>query len=225
MSGETITPSENHRTQLLQLAMECGALRFGDFKLKSGRRSPYFFDAGQFLSGGGFALKLLGDCYVQAVIESGIHPDVLFGPAYKGIPLATIASLSFAAVYSKNVPVAFNRKVAKDHGEGGVLSGACLEDRRVLVVDDVITAGTALKESADIIRQAGGVLAGLVVILDRQERAGDSDQSAVQQARETYGIPVVSIISFGDILNFVREKNAQQAEAMEAYWREYGVQD
>jgi orotate phosphoribosyltransferase len=185
-----------HQKEFIELVLARQALRFGQFTLKSGRESPYFFNAG--LISDGAALNSLGACYAQAIIESGLGFDMLFGPAYKGIPLATAAAIALAARHGRNVPVAFNRKEAKLHGEGGNLIGAPLAGR-VLIVDDVITAGTAIRESIDIIRAAGAMPAGVVLALDRQER-GQGALSAVQEVQTTFSIPVIRIITLADII-------------------------
>ena len=163
----------DHRSRFLQLALNADALRFGQFTLKSGRVSPYFFNAGRFDTG--LALAQLGNCYADAVEASGIAFDQLFGPAYKGIPLATAIACEFSH-RGRNLPLTFNRKEAKDHGEGGSLIGADMAGRRILIVDDVITAGTAIREALAIIRDAGGIPAGIVVALDRQEIASETDR-------------------------------------------------
>ena len=168
----------DHRTRFLQLALDAQALRFGEFTLKSGRTSPYFFNAGRFDSGA--ALAGLAGCYADAIETAGVEFDLLFGPAYKGIPLATALACEFAR-RGRDLPVAFNRKEAKAHGEGGQLIGAPLDGRRVLVVDDVITAGTAIREALAIIGGAGGTVAGIVIALDRQEIVGEPPADARRQ--------------------------------------------
>jgi len=210
-----------HQRAFLELALAREALRFGEFTLKSGRVSPYFFNAGRFDSGA--ALAELGQTYAQALLESGIAFDVLFGPAYKGIPLATAVAIALAAK-GRDVPLAFNRKEAKDHGEGGLLIGASLEDRRVLIVDDVITAGTAIRESIETIRRAGGRPCGVLIALDRQERAGEGGLSATQAVREEFGLPVVAIASLNELLQLADGQPglAMHREALLAYRRRYG---
>ncbi|HWP94915.1 MAG TPA: orotate phosphoribosyltransferase [Gammaproteobacteria bacterium] len=205
----------------IAFALERGVLRFGEFRLKSGRLSPYFFNAGLFNSGA--ALARLGRCYAQAIVESGLAFDMLFGPAYKGIPLATVTAAALAEHHGRDVPYCFNRKEAKDHGEGGHLVGAPLAGR-VLIVDDVITAGTALRESVAIIRAAGARPVGVVIALDREER-GAGALSAVQEARNELGLAVTSIIRLRDLLAWL-ETSAAHAEALAAvrrYRAEYGV--
>ena len=185
----------DHRQRFLALATEREALRFGRFRLKSGRDSPYFFNAGRFDSGG--ALAELGDCYAAALESSGLQYDMLFGPAYKGIPLATALAIALAR-RGRNVPLAFNRKEAKTHGEGGQLMGAPLGGR-VLIVDDVITAGTAVRESLQLIREAGATPCGVLIALDRQER-GRGPQSAARELAESEHVPVIAIAGLADIL-------------------------
>lgn len=194
----------DHRTRFLQLALDADALRFGQFTLKSGRTSPYFFNAGRFDSGA--LMAGLARCYADATEAAGLEFDLLFGPAYKGIPLATAVACEFAA-RGRDLPLAFNRKEVKDHGEGGTLIGAPLAGRRVLIVDDVITAGTAIREALGIIGNAGGIPAGIVVALDRQEIASASDgRSAAQAVAAEAGIPVVAVASLADLLAFADGK-------------------
>ena len=189
-----------YKQRFLQLALRSQALRFGEFTLKSGRLSPYFFNAGKFDSGA--KLAELAACYADAVEASGVQFDLLFGPAYKGIPLASALACEFAR-RGRDLPVAFNRKEAKAHGEGGMLIGAPLEERQVLIVDDVITAGTAIREALAIIKGAGGTPAGIVVALDRQEIASETDRrSAAQAVAEEAGIPVVAVATLADLLDF-----------------------
>jgi len=211
----------SHRTRFLSLAMRVSALRFGEFTLKSGRLSPYFFNAGRFDSGA--ALVELGACYADAVESSGLEFDLLFGPAYKGIPLASALACEFAR-RGRDVPLAFNRKEAKAHGEGGTLIGAELANKRVLVVDDVITAGTAVGEALALIAGAGGQVAGLVIALDRQERMREDDpRSAVQTLAQQ--IPVLAIATLDDLMAFAREHPALHAEhaRLLAYRTRYGA--
>ena len=213
----------DHRARFLQLALHAQALRFGQFTLKSGRQSPYFFNAGRFDSG--TLLAGLAACYADAIEETGLQFDLLFGPAYKGIPLATALACEFAR-RGRDLPVAFNRKEAKDHGEGGLLIGAPLEDRRVLVVDDVITAGTAIREALGLIRDAGGVPAGIVIALDRQEVApGDGPpMSAAQAVTAEAGIPVIPVAGLDDLLAFAGESAdlLDQRDRLLAYRARYG---
>lgn len=185
--------------EFIEMILAKQVLRFGDFTLKSGRTSPYFFNAG--LINDGVSLAKLGSSYAQALVEAGTAFDMLFGPAYKGIPLAAATAVAFAVNHRRNVPIAYNRKEAKAHGEGGVLIGAPL-DGRVMIVDDVITAGTAVRESVGIIRAAGAVPAGVVLALDRQER-GQGRLSAVQEVRSAYGIPVIRIIALDHLIEYL----------------------
>jgi orotate phosphoribosyltransferase len=221
----------DHRQRFLTLALQAEALRFGDFTLKSGRHSPYFFNAGRFDSG--TALATLAACYADAVDATGVDFDLLFGPAYKGIPLATAVACEYAR-RGRDLPVAFNRKEAKGHGEGGLLIGAPLQGRRVLVVDDVITAGTAVREALRQIRDGGGVPAGIVVALDREEAlAADGPASSDDPARRSaahavadeHGIPVVAIAGLGDLLAFTGETAtlAAERERLLAYRERYGA--
>jgi len=214
----------DHRTRFLQLALHAQALRFGEFTLKSGRVSPYFFNAGRFDSGA--ALATLAGCYADALDAAGIGFDLLFGPAYKGIPLATALACEYAR-RGRDLPLAFNRKEAKAHGEGGSLIGALLAGRRVLVVDDVITAGTAIREALAIIRGGGGTPAGIVIALDRQERVAEGDRrSAAQTVAEESQLPVVSVAALDDLLALVdgREALAAERERLLAYRARYGTQ-
>jgi orotate phosphoribosyltransferase len=208
------------RDDFLALAIEREALRFGEFTLKSGRTSPYFFNAGRFDSGA--ALARLGACYAAALEASGLACDMLFGPAYKGIPLATAAATALAA-RGRDLPLAFNRKEAKTHGEGGLLIGAPLAGR-VLIVDDVITAGTAIRESIALIRGAGAEPCGVLIALDRQER-GQGERSAAQEVAAGFGIPVIPVASLADLLAYteLRAGMAAQRAALLAYRARYGT--
>ncbi len=200
----------DHRTRFLQLALEADALRFGEFTLKSGRVSPYFFNAGRFDSG--VAIATLAGCYADALDAAGVEFDLLFGPAYKGIPLATALACEYAR-RGRDLPVAFNRKEAKAHGEGGLLIGAPLAGCRVLIVDDVITAGTAIREALGQIADGGGTVAGIVIALDRQERvAEDSRESAAQRVAREQNVPVVAIAGLSDLLAFVGQSATLAAE-------------
>jgi orotate phosphoribosyltransferase len=213
----------DHRTRFLQLALAADALRFGEFMLKSGRTSPYFFNAGRFDSGA--ALATLAGCYADALEDAGLNFDLLFGPAYKGIPLATALACELAR-RGRDLPLAFNRKEAKAHGEGGVLIGAPLAGRRVLVVDDVITAGTAIREALDIIAGGGGIAAGIVIALDRQERVReDASQSAAQAVAEAHGIPVIAVATLDDLLAFAGKSRdlVGHQDALRAYRARYGI--
>lgn len=189
----------SHQKDFIEMILAKQVLRFGDFTLKSGRTSPYFFNAGLINDGG--SLARLGACYAQAIAESGVAFDMFFGPAYKGIPLATATAVAFADRHRRNVPIAYNRKEAKAHGEGGNLIGAPLEGQ-VLIVDDVLTAGTAVRESIGIIKAAGARPAGVVLALDRQER-GLGPQSAVQEIQANYGIPVIRIVTLDHLIEYL----------------------
>ena len=221
---ETASVQEYQRT-FIDLALSRQALRFGNFKLKSGRESPYFFNAGLFNDGE--AIAVLGQCYAAALARSGLEFDMLFGPAYKGIPLATTTAVALAEHHHRNVPWAFNRKEAKDHGEGGNIVGSPLKGR-VVIVDDVITAGTAIRESVEIIRAAGAEPVGVALALDRQER-GQGAQSAVQEVSAQFGLRCVSILTLSDLIEtFATTGDAvrisgEQLAALRAYQRAWGV--
>jgi orotate phosphoribosyltransferase len=224
------TPSVVSPLEFVRFALDEGVLRFGSFKVKSGRISPYFFNAGLFNSGR--AVGKLAQFYAQALLDSGVQFDMLFGPAYKGIPLATATAVALAghpAMNGRNdVPFAYNRKEAKDHGEGGTLVGAPLKGK-VVIIDDVITAGTSVRESVEIIRNAGAEPAAVLIALDRMERAGPDDalspHSAVQDVAKTYGIPVVAIASLSDIMALLQDDAsfAENRDAVQAYRTKYGV--
>jgi orotate phosphoribosyltransferase len=210
-----------YKQEFLDLALELGVLRFGEFTLKSGRVSPYFFNAGLFSSG--YAAAKLGRYYASAIAESEVKFDMLFGPAYKGIPLVTISASALAEHHDIDVPYAFNRKEAKSHGEGGSIVGAPLSGK-VLIVDDVITAGTAVKEAAKIVSAAGAEVAGLVISLDRQEIGKDS-RSAVQELEQTLRIPVISIVKLEDLIDLL-EESTEYTEFLEPvlkYREKYGI--
>ncbi|VXC85811.1 orotate phosphoribosyltransferase [Pseudomonas sp. 8Z] len=210
-----------YQRDFIRFAIERGVLRFGQFTLKSGRTSPYFFNAGLFDSG--LALAQLGRFYAAAIVDSGIDFDVLFGPAYKGIPLAATTAVALAEHHQRDLPWCFNRKEAKDHGEGGTLVGAPLKGR-VLIVDDVITAGTAIREVMQIIQGQGAQAAGTLIALNRQER-GQSDLSAIQEVERDFGMPVVSIVSLEQVLEYLAgdAELKQYLPAVEAYRAEYGI--
>ncbi|MEM8496900.1 MAG: orotate phosphoribosyltransferase [Pseudomonadota bacterium] len=212
----------DYQTDFIQLALENDVLRFGEFTLKSGRCSPYFFNAGLIRSG--TALSRTGNAYMQAVEAAAIEFDMLFGPAYKGIPLASAAAIAWSNNGGRDIAVAYNRKEAKTHGEGGTIVGGPLAGR-VLIVDDVITAGTAVREIIDMIHASGATPAGIVVGLDRQER-GKTDQSAIQELQDEYGLPVTSIISFANLITFLEAAGANssaQLQQMRAYREEFGI--
>ena len=210
-----------YKREFIELALELGVLRFGEFTLKSGRVSPYFFNAGLFNTG--YAAAKLGRFYAAAIAESGVHFDMLFGPAYKGIPLATLAAASLAEQHDIDVPYSFNRKEIKAHGEGGSIVGAPLSGG-VLVVDDVITAGTAIRDAYQIILAAGAEIAGLVISLDRQER-GQGPYSAVQELKQSLDVPVFSIIQLDDLINILEESSEyeQYLDSVLSYRRQFGV--
>ena len=205
----------------LDFAISQGVLKFGEFTLKSGRISPYFFNAGLFQTGS--ALSQLGKFYAQAIVESGVQFDMLFGPAYKGIPLAVATAIALYEQYGRDYPYAFNRKEAKDHGEGGTIVGAALTGR-VLVIDDVMTAGTAIREAASIVANQGAELAGVAIALDRQER-GTGEQSAVQEVQSRYGVPVINIVSLQEISTHIQQSttDADLLARIQAYRQQYGV--
>ena len=215
--------SAGYKTEFIDWCMRLGVLRFGSFKLKSGRESPYFFNAGLFNTGE--AIAAVGRAYAAAVIESDVAFDMLFGPAYKGIPLVTAAAAALAEHHGLNVPFASNRKEAKDHGEGGRIVGSPLQGR-VLIVDDVITAGTAARESIKLIRGANAHPAGVVLALDRQERGAKSPLSAVQEVSEQFGIPVIPIVNLADLMEHLRASGqALELAGMAAYRDRYGLPD
>lgn len=205
-----------YQRDFIEYCLDQGALRFGEFKLKSGRMSPYFFNAGVFNTGED--IKKLGEYYAAAIQNSKLDYEVLFGPAYKGIPLVVATAIAL-----RQVPYAFNRKEVKDHGEGGQIVGAELQHKKVLIIDDVITAGTAVREAMQVLQHEKATLTGVIISVNRQER-GQTHQSAIQEVQETYGVPVVSIITMTDLMTYLREKNRMDELAkMEQYRKEYGV--
>ena len=212
---------ENYKQTFFKLAVARGNLKFGEFTLKSGRVSPYFFNAGGFDDGQ--SLQILCDCYARAIQDSGLDFDMLFGPAYKGIPLAAGISIMLKSGFDLNYPFAYNRKEVKDHGEGGNLVGAALEGR-VLITDDVISAGTSVRESIHWIHQAGAQACGVAIALDRQER-GLGNQSAAQEVESEFGIPVVSIAGLGDLIEFLEKQPEMDIDidAIRRYRNRYGV--
>ena len=212
---------KTYKVDFIDNAISSGALKFGQFELKSGRTSPHFFNAGEFYSGS--ALAALGRCYASAIVESGIEFDVLFGPAYKGITLAAATSIALSEHHGINVPYCFNRKEAKAHGEGGTLVGAPLEGK-VLIIDDVITAGTAIREVMSIVEQVGAQAAGVVIGLDRKER-GKTEKSAIQEVEQEFKIPVASIIDIDDILQYLKAKPEHNdlVAQIDSYRQQYGV--
>jgi orotate phosphoribosyltransferase len=210
-----------YQREFIQFALERGVLRFGEFTLKSGRVSPYFFNAGLFDSG--LALAKLGRFYAQALVDSGLSYDVVFGPAYKGIPLAATTAVALAEHHNADMPWCFNRKEAKDHGEGGTLVGAPLAGN-VVIVDDVITAGTAIREVMKIIKAQGAQAAGVLIALDRQER-GTGALSAIQEVERDFKMPVISIVSLQQVLEYLAHNDElkQYLPAVERYREDYGI--
>ncbi|MBI3562059.1 MAG: orotate phosphoribosyltransferase [Gammaproteobacteria bacterium] len=211
----------DYQREFIDLALHSQVLKFGEFKLKSGRLSPYFFNAGLFNTGR--SLAKLGQYYAAAILRSGIHFDVVFGPAYKGIPLASAASIALFEHHQQDRPYSFNRKEAKHHGEGGMIVGAKLQGR-VLIIDDVITAGTAIRESMDILHQHGAEPAGVVIALDRQER-GQGALSAIQEVTQSFHIPVISIITLAELITYLGQHPHYQAHlpAVQQYQEQYGI--
>ena len=216
---------KDFQRRFLNFVIEHEILRFGEFTLKSGRKSPYFFNAGLFNTGG--KLAFLSRCYADAILDSEVEHDVLFGPAYKGIPLAATTVVALSADHGIDKPYCFNRKEAKDHGEGGSIVGAPLAGR-ALVIDDVITAGTAIREAAQIIIDNGATMAGIAVAMDRQER-GTGELSAIQEVERDYGVPVISIIQLGHIIGYLESSHNGELQkylpAVSRYREEYGVKN
>ncbi len=217
------TTLQPYQRDFIAFAIEQGVLKFGEFTLKSGRVSPYFFNAGLFQTGR--ALAKLGRFYAQAIVDSSLKADVLFGPAYKGIPLAAVTAAALADHHDLDMPYSFNRKEAKTHGEGGNIVGAPLSGD-ILIIDDVITAGTAIREVMGLIEQSGARAGGGIIALDRQER-GQGEQSAIQEVQSQYGVPVVSIVSLEQVLTYLEEQSgsdlSSHAEAVRAYRDRYGI--
>ena len=213
---------EQYQKDFVNFTLETGVLKFGEFTLKSGRVSPYFFNAGLFNTGS--HLSELGKFYAQAIEASGLIFDVLFGPAYKGIPLAAAASIALNDSFNKNIPYSFNRKEVKDHGEGGSIVGHPLEGD-ILVIDDVITAGTAIREAQDIISSNGAITKGVIVALDRQEK-GNSELSAIQEVEQIFGVSVISIINLSHIIEHLKSVNNEQIlQKIESYRSQYGINE
>jgi len=212
----------DYQKDFIDFAIQQQVLRFGEFTLKSGRISPYFFNAGLFNTGE--ALVKLGHCYAEAIQRAQLDFDVLFGPAYKGIPLAAATASTLARDQQRPTPFAFNRKEAKTHGEGGQLVGADLEGKKVLLIDDVITAGTAIREVLPQVENAGAQISGVVIALDRQER-GQGERSAIQEVEQDLGIPVASIITLDNIFEYLnaQPQSASYAQAIEQYRQNYGI--
>ncbi|AUI85088.1 orotate phosphoribosyltransferase [Vibrio azureus] len=210
-----------YQREFIEFALEKQVLKFGEFTLKSGRKSPYFFNAGLFNTGRDLAR--LGRFYAAALADSGIEFDVLFGPAYKGIPIATTTAVALADHHDVDTPYCFNRKEAKNHGEGGNLVGSALEGR-IMLVDDVITAGTAIRESMQIIQANGADLAGVLVAIDRQEK-GKGELSAIQEVERDFGCAVISIVSLSDLITYLEDKGdaTEHLDAVKAYRAEFGI--
>ena len=221
MDSEGVFSQSEAREAFIDLAVRCDVLKFGEFELKSGRVSPYFFNAGAFATGA--ALATLGACYAATMVSCNLVPDTLFGPAYKGIPLASTTAVALALHHAVDIPYAFNRKEAKAHGEGGVIVGAPLKGH-VAIVDDVITAGTAIRESVQLISEQGAVAAGVIIGLDRCER-GQGALSAVQEVQEEFGLRVISVINLHDVIEWLAAQGArrQYLDAMLKYRDNYGV--
>jgi orotate phosphoribosyltransferase len=212
---------QDYQRDFLDFALEVGVLRFGEFTLKSGRISPYFFNAGLFNTGA--SLARLGRYYAQAIVDSEIAFDVLYGPAYKGIPLAAVTAAALYDQHGRDIPYAFNRKEAKDHGEGGVIVGHTLQGR-VLIIDDVISAGTSVRESMGIIKAEQATPAGVVIALDRQER-GQGERSAIQEVEQDYGMPVSAIVRLEQLIEYLRERDpsSDNLKRIQRYRDTYGV--
>ena len=210
----------DYQKDFISYALACGVLKFGEFQLKSGRTSPYFFNTGLFNTGA--QLGKLGHFYAQALLQANIKVDILYGPAYKGIPLVSATSIAYAQITGDDIPFAFNRKEAKDHGEGGSLVGAPLIGN-VIILDDVITAGTSVRESVEIINQAHATPAGVVIALDRQEK-GLNDCSAIQEVEAQFAMPVIAIITLANIIEYlIAEADEEQLKAIQAYQSLYGI--
>ena len=207
--------------EFIDFVIKTNVLKFGEFTLKSGRKSPYFFNSGLFNTG--HTISQLGQFYASAIINSGIEFDVIFGPSYKGIPLAVSSAIALCDKHQKDFPYAFNRKEAKDHGEGGIIVGAQLQGR-VLIIDDVISAGTSVRESIDIIKAAGAEPAGVIIAMDRQEK-GKGEHSAIQEVEQNYGLKVASIIALEHLIGYLQHQNQspETLEAIQAYRAQYGT--
>ena len=212
---------QDYQRAFIEFAIKTGVLRFGEFTLKSGRISPYFFNSGLFDTGG--TLAKLGRFYASALMDNGVEFDMLFGPAYKGIPLASTCSIALADHHQRDLPYSFNRKEAKDHGEGGTIVGSALKGK-VMIIDDVISAGTSVRESIDLINQAGATPAGVVIALDRQE-LGKGDVSAIAEIETNYNMPVVSIIKLEHLITYLQDNSelAQYFNKVQAYREQYGA--
>ncbi|WP_392562140.1 orotate phosphoribosyltransferase [Orbus sturtevantii] len=213
---------KSYKRQFIQFALEREVLRFGEFTLKSGRKSPYFFNAGLFNTGKDLAL--LGRFYAEALLDANLEYDVIFGPAYKGIPIVAATVVALSEHHNIEIPYCFNRKEAKDHGEGGNLVGSSIQDKRVMLVDDVITAGTAIRESMQILENNHSKLSGVLISLDRQEK-GKGELSAIQEIKKAYNCDVISIITLNDLINYLsaEDDKADELARVEAYQTQYGV--
>jgi orotate phosphoribosyltransferase len=213
---------KDYQHEFLEFAIEAGALRFGDFTLKSGRKSPYFFNTGMFHSGA--SLARLGRFYARAIVEEGCELDMLYGPAYKGIPLVAATAIALADQHGRDVPYCFNRKEAKRHAEGGIIVGAPLQGR-VLIIDDVISAGLSVGESVEIIRDAGAEPVGVFIALNRQERGTESPASAASEVAQRYGFPVHSIVTLTTVMSYLesRKDGAERLDAIRDYYERYGA--
>jgi orotate phosphoribosyltransferase len=214
---------ENYKQEFIKLSLDIGALRFGEFKLKSGRVSPYFFNMGIFSSGR--LIKKVGDFYASALLDSGLDCDIIFGPAYKGIPIVTSMSASLSENHAKDIPFVYNRKEAKNHGEGGSTVGINLSGS-IVIVDDVITAGTAIRDAAKIINETEAKITGILISLNRQEK-GSGKLSAVQEISDELNVPVISIVALDEVISFIEKDESCQKhlENINAYRQEYGVKD
>lgn len=211
-----------YKRQFIQFALDRQVLRFGEFTLKSGRKSPYFFNAGLFNTGKN--LTLLGHFYAEALMDANLHYDVIFGPAYKGIPIVSATVVALAENHNMDVPYCFNRKESKDHGEGGNLVGMPINNSRVMLIDDVITAGTAIHESMNILKANNAQLAGILISLDRQEK-GLGELSAIQELKQHYHCDIISIITLDDLIQYLQENNNQPAQLgkIQKYREQYGI--
>ncbi len=214
---------ENYKQEFIKLSLDIGALRFGEFKLKSGRTSPYFFNMGIFSSGR--LIKKVGDCYANALLDSDLECDIIFGPAYKGIPIVTSMSAALSENHGKDIPFVYNRKEAKDHGEGGSTVGINLSGS-IVIVDDVITAGTAIRDAAKIIKATEAKITGILISLNRQEK-GSGELSAVQEISNDLDVPVISIVTLDEVIEFIAKDESSQKhlENINAYRQEYGVKN
>jgi orotate phosphoribosyltransferase len=210
---------QDYQKDFIRFALDCGVLKFGEFQLKSGRVSPYFFNTGLFNTG--MQLGQLGRFYAQALLHSELKPDLLFGPAYKGIPLVSATAIAYAQLSTGDLPFAFNRKEAKDHGEGGVIVGAPMQGK-VLILDDVITAGTSVRESVSLIKSHCAEPLGVLIALDRQEQ-GQNGISAVQEVNAQFNIPVIAIVSLEQIIDYLTEQDDGQLDKIKAYQSSFGI--